>query len=89
MEECVTGDSQRFRVLSRESMPDEDENSVPGQTLYADFDSAVFFDWRTIEVGLRRKYGSLKAGKSPTSTVQNPALQSPGTSRHPSASMQV
>ena len=69
-------------------MAAEDEKRVPGQNLYADFDSVVFFDWRTIEVGLRRKYGSLK-GKSPTSTVQNPALQSPGTSRHPSASMQV
>ena len=75
-------------MFPRESMADEDEKSVPGQTLYSDFDSAVFFDWRTIEVGLRRKYGPLE-GKSPSSTVQNSALQSPRTSRHPSASMQV
>ena len=55
---------------------------------YADFDHAVFFNWRTIDVGLQRKYGPLK-GKSPSSIVQNSALQSPWVSRHPSASMQV
>ena len=30
-------------MFPRESMADEDEKSVPGQTLYADFDSAVCF----------------------------------------------
>ena len=43
IEECGTGNSQSFRVFPRESMADEDEKSVPGQTLYADFDSAVCF----------------------------------------------
>ena len=89
MEEYGTGDSQSFRVFPRESVADEDEESGPGQTVYADFDySMCFFDWKTIEVGLRRKYCPFK-GKSPSSTVQNSALQSPWASRHPSASMQV
>ena len=47
-----------------------------------------FFDWRMIDVGLRRKYGPF-TGKSPSITVQNSALQSLWASRHPSASMQV
>ena len=89
MEEYGTGDSQSFQVFPRESVADEDEESVPGQTVYADFDFAVcFFNWRTIDVGLRRKYGPFK-GKSPSNIAQNSALQSPWASRHPSASMQV
>ena len=43
MEEYGTGDSQSFRVFPRESVADEDEESVPGQTVYADFDYAVCF----------------------------------------------
>ena len=75
-------------MFPRESMADEDEESVAGQTVYADFKFSVFFDWKTIDVGLRQKYGSFK-GKSPSDIVQNSALQSPWASRHPSASMQV
>ena len=43
MEKCGTSDSQSFRVFPREPMADEDEKSVPGQTLYADVDSAMCF----------------------------------------------
>ena len=43
MEEYGTGDSQSFRVFPHESVADEDEESVPGQTTYADFDFAVCF----------------------------------------------
>ena len=76
-------------MFPRESAVDEDEESGSGQTVYADFDFFhVFFDWKTIDVGLRWKYGPFK-GKSPSSTAQNSALQSSWASRHPPASMQV
>ena len=43
IEEYGTGDSQSFQVFPRESVVDEDEESVPGQTIYADFDFTVCF----------------------------------------------
>ena len=43
MEEYGTGDRESFRVFPRESVADEDEESVPGQTVYADFDFSVCF----------------------------------------------
>ena len=43
MEEYGTGDSQSFRVFQRESVADEDEESVPGQTVYVDFNFAMCF----------------------------------------------
>ena len=43
MEEYGTDDSQSFRVFPRVSMADEDEESGPGQTVYADFDFSVCF----------------------------------------------
>ena len=77
-------------MFPRESVADEDEESGSGQTVYADFDFAMCFliAGRTIDVGLRWKYGPFK-GRSPSSTVQNSALQLPWAPRHPSASMQV
>jgi len=37
---------------------DKNKETVPGQTLYADFEFDVcFFDWKVIKVGLRQKYG--------------------------------
>ena len=32
----------------RESVVHKNKETVPGQTLYADFEFAVFFDWRVI-----------------------------------------
>ena len=88
MEEYGTDDSQSFRMFPCESMADEDEESVPRKTVYVDLDFSVFFDWRTIDFGLRQKYDPFK-GKPPSNTVQNSTLQSPWASRHPSASIQV
>ena len=77
-------------MFPRESVADEDEESVPGQTVYADFDYAVcFLIGGRLMLDYDENMALLKAGKSPSNTVQNSALQSPWTSRHPSASMQV
>ena len=69
-------------------MADEDKGGVPGHTVYADFDYAVYF---LIGGQLTLDYDENIAfeGKWPSSTVQNSALQSPWASRHPSASIQV
>ena len=84
MEEYGTGDSQSFRVFPRESVADEDEESVLGKP------------YMLISIGGRltldydENVAPFKGSKSPSSnTVQNSALQSPWASRHPSASMQV
>ena len=75
-------------MFPRESVADEDEESVPGQTVYADFNFAMCF---LIEGRLMLDYDEnmalLKVNHH--NTAQNSALQSPWASRHPSASMLV
>jgi len=38
-------------MFLRESVADKNKEAGPGQTLYVDFELAVFFDWRMIKAG--------------------------------------
>ena len=72
-------------MTQRESVADKNKEAGAGQTLYADFEFAVCF---LIGGWLNSDYDE-KRPRSVSRTVQNSALQSPWTSRHPPASVKV